>query len=43
MRAEPGRGSAMVDEAESVAEENHPESLDDGHGDAFRHIYWMRG
>lgn len=34
------RQANMVDEAKSAAEENYPESLDDGHGDAFRHIYW---
>jgi hypothetical protein len=34
------RQANMVDEARAAATENFPESLDDGHGDAFRHIYW---
>ncbi|MEV0105287.1 hypothetical protein AB0H42_02970 [Nocardia sp. NPDC050799] len=34
------RQANMVDEARAAATESFPESLDDGHGDAFRHIYW---
>ncbi|MEU4315872.1 hypothetical protein [Nocardia sp. NPDC024068] len=30
----------MADQATEAAEENYPDSVDDGHGDAFRHAYW---